>query len=148
MVGIIAWWRCKCGIRVKALAEADPSQPLATQIAWCPKCGESQTVQGDKVVSVAEDISEASAAFELIHGSESSISPCNEKEGLMVAHNKAFDMYLETVSELAKAAGLIAHAEFDFLYNRVQIARQSFVETRERLNQHTAQHGCNAGRAA
>src|SRR5262249_26236469 len=142
MVGIIAWWRCKCGIRVKALAEADPSQPLATQIAWCPNCGESQTVQGDKVVSVAEDISEASAAFELIHGSETSISPCNEKEGLMVAHNKAFDMYLETVSELAKAAGLIAHAEFDFLYNRVQIARQFFVETRARLNQHTAHHGC------
>jgi len=56
----------------------------------------------------------------------------------MVAHNKAFDMYLETVSELAETAGLMAHAEFEFLYN----SRQSFLETRQQLNQHTAQHGC------
>jgi hypothetical protein len=60
----------------------------------------------------------------------------------MVANNKAFDMYLETVSELAETAGLMAHAEFEFLYNRVQIARQFFLETRQQLNHHTAQHGC------
>ncbi len=55
---------------------------------------------------------------------------------------KHFDMYLETVSELAERAGLLAHAEFEFLYKRAQIARQLFLETRQRLNQHTAEHGC------
>jgi len=141
MVGIIASW-LKCGIRVQVLAEADPSQPPATQIAFCPNCGDSQTVQGDKIVSVTEDLPDTSPAFDLMHSSGSSVSPCNEKEGLMVANNKAFDMYLETVSELAETAGLMAHAEFEFLYNRVQIARQFFLETREQLNDHTAQHGC------
>jgi len=142
MVGIVASWRCKCGIRVKVLADVDPSQPPATQIASCPKCGDSQSIEGDKIVSVTEDISDASPAFELMHGSGSSVSRCNEKEGLMVAHYKALDMYLQTVSELAERAGSMAHGEFEFLYNRVQIARQFFVETRQQLNQHTAQHGC------
>jgi hypothetical protein len=142
MVGIVASWRCKCGIRVKVLAEADPSQPPATQIACCPNCGDPQTVEGDKIVSVTEDISGASAAFDSMHGSGSSLSRCNEKEGLMVVHNKAFDIYLQTVSELAEMAGSMAHAEFEFLYNRVQIARQFFLETRVQLNEHTAKHGC------
>ena len=59
----------------------------------------------------------------------------------MVAHNKAFEMYLEIMSELATTV-LRDHAEFDSLYNSVQISRQLFVQTRERLKQHTAQHGC------
>jgi hypothetical protein len=142
VVGIVASWRCKCGIRVKVLSQVDPSQPPATQVASCPNCGDSQTVEGDKIISVTQDISDGSPAFSSKHDSESSVSRCNEKEGLMVVHNKAFDIYLQTVSELAETAGLMAHAEFEFLYNRVQIARQFFVETRERLNQHTAQHGC------
>jgi len=141
MVEIAASWRCKCGIRVKVLSQVDPSQPPATRIASCPNCGDSQTVEGDKIVSVTEDISDVSPAFDSMHG-RSSISPCNEKEGLAVAHSRAFDMYLQTVSELAERAGLLAHAEFEFLYKRVQIARQFSLETRERLNQHTAQHGC------
>ena len=125
MVGIGASWRCRCGIRVKVLAEADPSRPPATRIASCPKCGESQSIEADKIVSVTEDISDGSPAFELKHGSGSSVSSCNEKEGLMVAHNKAFDMYLETMSELAETAGLMAHAEFEFLYKRVH--RQTVI---------------------
>jgi len=142
MVGVVASWRCKCGIRVKVLAEVDPSQPPATQIASCPKCGDSQSVEGDKIVSVTEDIPDASPAFDSMHGSESSVAHCNEKEGLMVAHRKAFDIYLQKVSELTEAAGLVTHNKSELLYNRVQIARQLFVEARERLNQHTIQHGC------
>jgi len=141
MVGTIASWRCKCGIRVKVLAEADLSQSPATQVALCSNCGESQTVQGDMIVSVTEGIPDTSPALELMHGSGSSVSPCSEKEGFIVAHNKAFDMYLEIMSELATTV-LRHHTEFDFLYNRVQIARQLFVQTRERLKQHTAQYGC------
>ncbi len=127
---------------MKVLSQVDPSQPPATQIAYCPNCGDSQTVEGDKIISVTEDISDASPAIKPMHRSGSSASGCNDREGLMVAHNKAFDMYLQTVSELAERAGLLAHAEFEFLYKRVQIARQLFLETRQRLNQHTAHHGC------
>src|SRR5262249_32889772 len=119
MVEIAASWRCKCGIRVKVLSQVDPSQPTATRIASCSNCGDSQTVEGDKIVSVTEDISDVSPAFDSMHGSGSSISLCNEKAGLVVAHSRAFDMYLQTVSELAERAGLLAHAEFEFLYKRV-----------------------------
>src|SRR5262249_20584755 len=118
MVGIIASWRCKCGIRVKVLAEADPSQPPATQPVACPRCGESQAIQGDKIVSVTEDTADSSAAVS-----------CEEKERLLAARNKAFDIYSRGSSELADAAGRIAHAEFEFLTNRVRSARQAFLET-------------------
>jgi len=141
MVGTIASWRCKCGIRLKVLAEADPSQSPAAQVALCSNCGEPQTVQRDKIVSVTQGIPDTSPALELIYGSGSSVSPCNEKTGFMVAHNKAFEMYLEIMSQLATTV-LRHHAEFDFFYNRLQIARQLFVQTRELLKQHTAQHGC------
>ena len=70
------------------------------------------------------------------------ISSCDEKETLLVAHKKAFDIYIRGVRELANAAGVIAHTEFEFLHSRVRTARQFLVETREQLNNHTAEHGC------
>ena len=70
------------------------------------------------------------------------ISSCDEKQHLLGAHKKAFDIYMRGVRELANAAGVMAHAEFEFLHIRVQAARQFLVETREQLNNHTAEHGC------
>ena len=67
---------------------------------------------------------------------------CNEKQLLLVAYDKAFELYIREVSELAQAVGLMAHAEFEFLSRKVQAARQSLVQTRDRLMEHTAQHGC------
>jgi len=67
---------------------------------------------------------------------------CNEKQLLLVAHDKAFELYIREVSELAQAVGLMAHAEFEFLSRKVQATRQSLVQTRVRLMEHTAQHGC------
>ena len=131
MVGIIASWRCKCGIRVKVVAEADPSQPPATQTAVCPNCGESRAIQGDKLVSVTEDRVHSPAAV-----------LCVEKERLLAARNKVFDIYRRLSAELAEAAGRIAHAEFEFLANRARNAREAFLETAEQLNEHTAKHGC------
>lgn len=51
-------------------------------------------------------------------------------------------LYIREVSELAEAVGLMAHTEFEFLSRKVQAARQSLVQTRDRLMEHTAQHGC------
>jgi hypothetical protein len=131
MVGIIASWRCKCGIRVKVLAEADPSQPPAKQVATCPNCGESQAIQADKIVSVTEDTVHSPAAV-----------ACVEKERLLAARNMAFDIYRRGSSELAEAVGRIAHAEFEFLANRARNAREAFLESADQLNDHTAKHGC------
>ena len=132
MVGIVASWRCKCGVRVKVLAEADPSQPPARQIAVCPNCGESQPIQGDKIVSVTQETADISPAA----------ASCEEKQRLLVARNKAFDLFRWASAELAQSAGRIAHAEFEFLSNRASNARQAFLETAEQLTEHTAKHGC------
>jgi hypothetical protein len=74
--------------------------------------------------------------------------PCAEKDRLLVAQNNAFNIYMHEASDLAeavalaKAAGRMAQAEFKFLANKVSAARQFWLETRQRLNQHTAEHGC------
>jgi hypothetical protein len=68
-------------------------------------------------------------------------SSCDEKNRLLVAHEDAFDSYMRAASELAEAVG-ITQAEFVSLYSRAQAARQFLVETRERLNDHTADHRC------
>jgi hypothetical protein len=132
MVEIIASWRCKCGTRVKVIAEADSTAASATKIASCPSCGHRHPIHADKIISVMEDIAEVSPA---------AVS-CAEKDPLLVAQNNAFNIYTHEASELAEAVGRMAHADFAFLANRVSAARQFWLETRQRLNQHTAQHGC------
>ena len=68
-------------------------------------------------------------------------SSCDEKNRLLVAHEEAFDSYMRAASELAEAVG-ITQAEFESLYTKAQGARQFLVETRKRLNDHTAEHRC------
>jgi hypothetical protein len=62
MVGIVAVWRCKCGMRVKVLAEAENNQTSSTQLASCPECGSQQVIHAEKIVSVTEDITVAYSA--------------------------------------------------------------------------------------
>jgi hypothetical protein len=69
-------------------------------------------------------------------------SSCDEKNRLLLAHEMAFDSYIRTASELAETVGIMTNEEFEFLYSRAQGARQFLVETRERLNDHTAEHRC------
>ena len=54
MVGKVTVWQCKCGVHIKVLAEAESEQPPGIQIA-CPKCGETQLVHADNIISVSED---------------------------------------------------------------------------------------------
>jgi len=56
MVGKVTVWQCKCGVHIKVLAEAESEQPPAIQIA-CPKCGETQLVHAETIISVSEDTS-------------------------------------------------------------------------------------------
>ena len=82
-----------------------------------------------------------------LHGSELSLvlncfSLCDEKGRLLTKHKKAFEIYMRGVSELAEAVGMMAHAEFEYLYNKVRTARQFLVQAREQLNEHSLKHGC------
>jgi hypothetical protein len=131
MARMVALWRCKCGMHVKVVAEADSSAP-GKQIASCPKCHDPHAIHADKIISVTEDTFDISPA---------GVS-CEEKERLLVAQSKAFDLYMRGASELAEAAGTMAHKEFEFLAKRVSAARQSLMETRQQLNEHIAAHGC------
>jgi predicted RNA-binding Zn-ribbon protein involved in translation (DUF1610 family) len=56
MVGIVAVWRCKCGMRVKVLAEAENNQTSSTQVASCPECGNQQVIRAEKIISITEEI--------------------------------------------------------------------------------------------
>ena len=132
MVGIVASWRCKCGTRVKVIAEADSTPRSATTIASCPSCGHRHPIDADKIISVTEDMSEGSPAT----------FPCAEKERLLVAQNKAFDTYRRMVTQLAEVAGMAAHADFEALSNRVSAAKEFLLQTRQQLDGHTAKHGC------
>ena len=87
------------------------------------------------------------SGLQTLHGSELravaiAVSSCDEKEHFLVAHKKAFDIYIQGVRELGNAAGVMVHAEFEFLYNRVRAARQFLLETRQQLTEHIAKHGC------
>src|SRR5262245_47437514 len=130
MVGIVAYWVCKCGTRLKVIAERDFSPASAITTALCPKCGNPHPISADKITSVTEDIPERKPAT------------CEEKASLLAARNKAFDFYRRIAAELAEAAGMMADAEFQFLYDKVLTAKQVFSEFSEQLNEHTAMHGC------
>ena len=131
MSRMVALWRCKCGTRAKVVAEAGSSLS-AEQMALCPKCRAPHAVHADKIISVTEETFERSPAA----------VPCEEKERLLVAKNKAFDLYTRKASELAEAATTMIQADFEYLANRVSAAKQSWLETRKQLNEHTAKHGC------
>jgi len=82
-----------------------------------------------------------------LHGFELSpvlncFSLCDEKGRLLTKHKKAFEIYMRGVSEMAEAVGMMAHAEFEYLYNKVRTARKFLVQAREQLNEHSLKHGC------
>jgi hypothetical protein len=62
MVGIVAVWRCKCGLRVKVVAEADTHQPPSREVvASCPKCGEPRILHAVSVTELIDVALSASA---------------------------------------------------------------------------------------
>jgi len=129
MAAIVVCWLCKCGTRLKVIAETDFNPASATTIALCPKCGDPQPIHAEKITSVTEDMSDGRLT-------------CEDKESLLAARNKAFDFYRRIAAELAEAAGMMADAEFQFLYDKVLTAKQVFSEFSEQLHEHTAMHGC------
>jgi hypothetical protein len=76
MVAKVALWRCKCGTRVKVVAVVNSDQLPAVQMASCPKCGDRQTIQANKIKSVTEDKSDIQPCTD----SRSSERPTGAKE--------------------------------------------------------------------
>src|SRR5215831_179311 len=108
MARMVTLWRCKCETSIKVIAEIDSSPP-AKQIATCPKCHAVHVIRADKIITMAEDTSDLGPPP----------IPCEEKERLLAAHNKAVNIYSRGALKLAEAAGMVAHAEFEFLYHKV-----------------------------
>ena len=48
----ISTWRCKCGAPLKVVGECPKDKPSASQTAACPKCGNTQTVFGETILSI------------------------------------------------------------------------------------------------
>ena len=87
------------------------------------------------------------SGLQTLHGSElrpvlPGVSSCDEKERLWRVHQNALDLYLYGATSLANAVGMMAHTEFEFLYNKVRAARDLLVQAREQLNEHSVKHGC------
>src|SRR5215831_2430680 len=114
MARMVTFWRCPRGISIKVIAETG-SNPPATQTVSCPKCQAANAIDADTIISVTEDTSQL---------------------------NKALDIYTRITAEVAEAAGMMAHTEFQFLYEKLKTAKKFLLETRQRLMEHTAEHGC------
>jgi hypothetical protein len=55
MVPTVTIWRCKCGVRIKVLAELDQSQPPNTITISCPKCGSQQVIRAHNIKSLTTE---------------------------------------------------------------------------------------------
>jgi len=131
VAGTVAVCRCICGTSIKVIAEMD-SNPPATQTVSCPKCHAPHAIHADRIIAISKDMSDLGLAP----------ARCEEKERLLGAQNIAFDIYRRGATELAEAAGMVAHSEFDFIAKRVRAARQALLAIRQELIEHTAKHSC------
>jgi hypothetical protein len=67
---------------------------------------------------------------------------CEEKMRLLVAYQRATDAYSKAVTELVTKMGVTPKAEYDALNSAAEQARYGSMDARDRLERHTADHGC------
>ncbi len=79
-----------------------------------------------------DDVLHTLHGSELRHYSLDSV-PCNEKQRLRFAYQKAIENYRQAVNLLADAAGNMAHTEFEFVNRRVKALRRFAHEAQELL---------------
>ena len=60
MIHSVSIWRCKCGVRVKVVAELDENKPRATALASCPNCNELQMMNANRIIATIETLPDAS----------------------------------------------------------------------------------------
>jgi len=67
---------------------------------------------------------------------------CEEWQRLLNLCQRASEIYFEVVSELADAAEVVAHTEFELLQRRVAAAKELRRMAQKLLTEHSAKHGC------
>ena len=60
MIATVSTWRCKCGARLKVICQTPKNKQSATRVAAGPKCGDTQMVYGDTIISITVEQDEAS----------------------------------------------------------------------------------------
>jgi hypothetical protein len=53
MIHSVSVWRCKCGVRVKVVAELDENKLRATAFTSCPNCNEPHMMNANRIVLVS-----------------------------------------------------------------------------------------------
>jgi len=56
----VVFWRCECGVRLKAVTATEDGQQdrTKTSAANCPKCGRERTVIANQILSVSVEETE------------------------------------------------------------------------------------------
>jgi hypothetical protein len=54
MTRSVSTWRCKCGVRIKVVAEMDIVDDT-TVVVKCPLCDEAQVISAERLVAVSTD---------------------------------------------------------------------------------------------
>ena len=67
---------------------------------------------------------------------------CEEKTRLLVAYQTATGKYSTAVSDLARKMGTTPQPEYEKLNRLAEEARYESLDARDRLDWHTAEHGC------
>src|ERR1041385_4985539 len=71
-----------------------------------------------------------------------SIQHCAEKVQLLQEYQKATEAYSVAVTDLAEKIGVVPKVEYDRLKKLTEICRHRSSHALDRLDRHTADHGC------
>jgi hypothetical protein len=102
-----------------------------------PKCGHKQTVVADKVLSIKDD-----NYTPMLQPTTMIERPCDKKTALLSDYQKAAEAYANMVSSLVRLVGTAPHSEYEVASQKAEAFCRLTNETRERLERHTAEHGC------
>ena len=67
---------------------------------------------------------------------------CHEKRTLLALYQHATQIYSEAVTDLDQKIGTTSKLEYEALHRVVLEAESSAMTARDRLEAHTAEHGC------
>lgn len=65
---------------------------------------------------------------------------CEEKTNLLIAYQRATEVYSQAVAELAQKIGVTP--KHDALNRAAEQARYASLDAHDRLDRHTREHGC------
>ena len=67
---------------------------------------------------------------------------CEEKTRLLLEYQSAAEAYAKAVAELVAKMGVTSKVAYEELNRAAEQARYASMDARDRLERHTAEHGC------